>query len=96
MIHVWHIPRVSAESGFKGVGSRRGVLFASAFAQATAPESPSGVDMIMQLVPFALIASMYYFFVWRRKPTKQHVDLGYFNVDSSAVVCPRKIRLCSK
>jgi preprotein translocase subunit YajC len=54
-------------------------LFTSAFAQATPPAGgpPSGADMIMQLVPFALIFVIAYFLVIRpqRKKTKQHDDL---------------------
>ncbi|HUB64429.1 MAG TPA: preprotein translocase subunit YajC [Methylocella sp.] len=52
-------------------------MFTSAFAQAPVPGAPSGPDMLMQLVPFALIFVIAYFLVIRpqRKKAKQHEDL---------------------
>lgn len=52
-------------------------MFTSAYAQAPAGAAPSGPDMIMQLVPFALIFVIAYFLVIRpqRKKAKQHEDL---------------------
>jgi preprotein translocase subunit YajC len=56
-------------------------LSISAFAQApqapAAPSAPSGADIIMQLVPFALIFVIAYFLVIRpqRRKAKQHEDL---------------------
>jgi preprotein translocase subunit YajC len=52
-------------------------LFTSAFAQAALPGAPSGPDMILQLVPFAIIFIIAYFLVIRpqRKKAKQQVDL---------------------
>jgi preprotein translocase subunit YajC len=52
-------------------------LFTSAFAQATGAGSPGSIDMIMQLMPFAIIFVIAYFLVIRpqRKKAKQHDDL---------------------
>lgn len=52
-------------------------MFTSAFAQATVPGAPSGMDMIMQFMPFAIIFVIAYFLVIRpqRKKAKQHEDL---------------------
>lgn len=82
------------DPGFRDlrVSDRGGsILFTSSFAQTAsgAPPEPGGpVDVIIQLIPFALIAiAWYYFFVFRpqRKSAKQHTDLGrgYFDTDSS-------------
>ena len=52
-------------------------MFTSAFAQATVTGTPSGMDMIMQFMPFAIIFVIAYFLVIRpqRKKAKQHEDL---------------------
>ena len=52
-------------------------MFTPAFAQAATAAGPTPADMITQLVPFALIFAIAYWFVIRpqRKKTKQHADL---------------------
>jgi preprotein translocase subunit YajC len=52
-------------------------LFTPAFAQAAAGGPPGAGDMIMQLVPFAIILVIAYFLVIRpqRRKTKQQADL---------------------
>lgn len=54
-------------------------MFTTAYAQPApaVPGPPSGSDIVMQLVPFALIFVIAYFLVIRpqRKKTKQHEDM---------------------
>lgn len=52
-------------------------MFTSAFAQAPVSGTASGPDMVMQLMPFAIIFVIAYFLVIRpqRKKAKQHDDL---------------------
>ena len=53
-------------------------MFTSAYAQATPiPGPPSGGDIFIQLIPFALIFVIAYFLVIRpqRKKAKQHEDM---------------------
>ena len=52
-------------------------MFTSAFAQAAAGGAPGGPDIIVSLVPFAIIFVIAYFLVIRpqRKKTKQQDDL---------------------
>jgi preprotein translocase subunit YajC len=52
-------------------------LFTAAFAQATPAVGPTSGDMIMQLVPFAMIFAIAYWFVIRpqRKKAKDHANL---------------------
>jgi len=52
-------------------------LFTPAFAQAAAGGAPGAGDMMMQLVPFAIIFVIAYFLVIRpqRKRSKQQADL---------------------
>ncbi len=52
-------------------------MFTSAFAQAATAVAPTGADILMQLVPFALIFAIAYFLVIRpqRKKAKEHANL---------------------
>ncbi len=52
-------------------------MFTSAFAQAAPAAVPTSGDMLMQLVPFAIIFVIAYFLVIRpqRKKAKEHEDL---------------------
>ena len=52
-------------------------MFTSAFAQAATAGVPTSGDILMQLVPFALIFVIAYFFVIRpqRKKAKEHANL---------------------
>jgi preprotein translocase subunit YajC len=52
-------------------------LFTPAFAQAATAAAPTSGDILMQLVPFALIFVIAYFFVIRpqRKKAKDHANL---------------------
>jgi preprotein translocase subunit YajC len=52
-------------------------LFTPAFAQAATAAVPTSGDILMQLVPFAMIFAIAYWFVIRpqRRKTKEHADL---------------------
>ncbi|MGH6936605.1 MAG: preprotein translocase subunit YajC [Methylocella sp.] len=52
-------------------------MFTPAFAQAATAAAPTGTDILMQLVPFALIFAIAYFLVIRpqRKKQKEHANL---------------------
>ncbi len=52
-------------------------MFTPAFAQAAPAAAPTGADILMQLVPFALIFAIAYFLVIRpqRKKQKEHANL---------------------
>ena len=52
-------------------------MFTPAFAQAATAAAPTSADILMQLVPFALIFAIAYFFVIRpqRKKAKDHDKL---------------------
>ena len=52
-------------------------MFTLAFAQAATAAVPTSADIFMQLVPFALIFAIAYFFVIRpqRKKAKDHANL---------------------
>ena len=52
-------------------------MFTPAFAQAATSAVPTSADMMMQLVPFALIFAIAYYFVIRpqRKKAKDHTNL---------------------
>ncbi|MGH6846030.1 MAG: preprotein translocase subunit YajC [Methylocella sp.] len=52
-------------------------MFTAAFAQAATAVGPSSGDLLMQLVPFAMIFAIAYWFVIRpqRKKAKDHANL---------------------
>ncbi len=52
-------------------------MFTPAFAQAATAAAPTSGDILMQLVPFAMIFAIAYLFVIRpqRKKTKDHANL---------------------
>ena len=52
-------------------------MFTPAFAQAATAVAPTSADILMQLVPFALIFAIAYYFVIRpqRKKAKDHANL---------------------
>jgi preprotein translocase subunit YajC len=52
-------------------------LLPPAFAQAATAAGPTSADMLMQLVPFAMIFAIAYYFVIRpqRKKAKEHANL---------------------
>ncbi len=52
-------------------------MFTPAFAQAAASAAPTSADVLMQLVPFAMIFAIAYVFVIRpqRKKSKDHANL---------------------
>jgi preprotein translocase subunit YajC len=54
-----------------------GILFTPAFAQAATAAGPTSADMLINLVPFALIFAIAYYFVIRpqRKKAKEHANL---------------------